>query len=84
MFYLSTEDILTPKQYGFCPAGTTTDSLIDLIEEITATLDKGDTVKNLIAFVASEMLIALLEQIKSRSLCRPLEYLKWSKKGLKN
>ena len=73
MFYLSTEDILTPKQYGFCPAGTTTDCLIDLIEEITATLDKGDTVKKLIAFVAYVMLIALLEQIKSRSLCRPLE-----------
>ena len=42
MSYLSTEDILTPKQYGFCPASITTDCLVDLIEEITATLDKGD------------------------------------------
>ena len=72
MFYLSTEDILTPKQYGFCPTGTTTDCLIDLIEEITATLDKGDTVKKLIAFVASVMLIALLEQIKSGVYAGPL------------
>ena len=72
MFFLSTEDILTPKQYGFCPAGTTTDCLIDLIEEITATLDKGDTVKKLIAFVASVMLIALLEQIKSGVYAGPL------------
>ena len=42
MSYLSTEDILTPKQYGFRPASTTTDCLVDLIEEITSTLDKGD------------------------------------------
>ena len=41
MAYLSTEDILTPKQYGFRPASTTTDCLVDLIEEITATLDKA-------------------------------------------
>ena len=46
--------------------------LVDLIEEITATLDKGDTVKKLIAFVASVMLIALLEQMKSRVYAGPL------------
>lgn len=46
--------------------------LVDLIEEITATLDKGDTVKKLIAFVASVMLIALLEQIKSGVYAGPL------------
>ena len=40
--YLSTEDIPTPKQYGFRSGSTTTDYLADLIEEITATLDKGD------------------------------------------
>ena len=34
--------ILTPKQYGFRSGSTTTDYLVDLIEEITATLDKGD------------------------------------------
>ena len=65
MFYSSTEDILTRKQCGFCPASTTTDCLLDLIEETTTTLDKGDTDKKLIAFVASVMLIALLKQIKS-------------------
>jgi len=42
MSYLSTEYILTSKQYGFRPASTTTDCLRDLIEEIAATLDKGD------------------------------------------
>ena len=40
--YLSTEDILTPKQYGFRSSSATTDCLVDLIEEITATIDKGD------------------------------------------
>ena len=40
--YLSTEDILTPKQYGFRSGSTTTDCLVDLIEEITIFLDKGD------------------------------------------
>ena len=65
MFYSSTEDILTLKQYGFCPTSTTTDCLLDLIEETTTTIDKGDTDKKLIAFVASVMLIALLKQIKS-------------------
>ena len=42
MSNLSIEDILTPKQYGFRPASTTTDCLVDVIEEIPATLDKGD------------------------------------------
>ncbi|CAH3016463.1 unnamed protein product, partial [Porites evermanni] len=56
---------LSVKQYGFCPASTTTDCLLDLLEETTTTLGKGDTDKKLIAFVASVMLIALLKQIKS-------------------
>ena len=42
MSCLSTEDILTPKQYGFRSGSSTTDCLVDLIEKITATLDKGD------------------------------------------
>ena len=46
-------------------SSTTTDCLLDLTEETTTTLDKGDTDKKLIAFVASVMLIALLKQIKS-------------------
>ena len=65
IFYSSTEDILTPQQYGFCPASTTTDCVLDLLEETTTTLDKGDMDKKLIAFVASVMLIALLKQIQS-------------------
>jgi len=40
--YLSTEDILTLKQYGFRSGSSTPDCLVDLIEEITATLHKGD------------------------------------------
>ena len=42
MFCLVNEDILTPSQYGFHPASTTIDCLVDLTEEITASLDKGD------------------------------------------
>ena len=42
MFYLVNEDILTSRQHGFRPASTTIDCLVDLIEEITASLDKGD------------------------------------------
>ena len=40
--YLVNEDILTPRQYGFRPASTTIDCLVDLIEEITVSLDKGE------------------------------------------
>ena len=46
-------------------SSTTTDCLLDLTEETTTTLDKGDTDKKLIAFVTSVMLVALLKQIKS-------------------
>lgn len=42
MSYLSTEDIPTSKQYGFRPTSTSTDCLVDLIEEITATLNEGN------------------------------------------
>ena len=42
MSYLVLEDILASNQYGFRPACTTTDCLVDLIEEITTSLDKGD------------------------------------------
>ena len=40
-------DILTPKQYGFCHARAITDYVVDLIKEITATLDKGNNAVSL-------------------------------------
>ena len=39
--------MLSPNQYGFRPGYTTSDCLIDLIEEITTRLDQGDYVVSL-------------------------------------
>ena len=36
------ENIITPTQYGFKPGSTTVDCLVDLIEEVSTSLDKGD------------------------------------------
>ena len=40
--YIITENIITPNQYGFMPGSTTVDCLVDLVEEISTTLDRGD------------------------------------------
>ena len=40
--YFSSENIITPKQYGFKPRSNTVDCLADLIEEITLSLDQHD------------------------------------------
>ena len=40
--YFSSENIITPTQYGFKPGSTTVDCLIDLTEEISTSLDQGD------------------------------------------
>ena len=40
--YFSSENIITPTQYGFKPGSTTVDCLVDLIEEISTSLDQGD------------------------------------------
>lgn len=42
MYYIITENIITPNQYGFMPGSTTVDCLVDLVEEISTTLDRGD------------------------------------------
>ena len=42
MYYIITENIITPNQYGFMPGSTTVDCLIDLVEETSTTLDRGD------------------------------------------
>ena len=39
--YLTNNNMISSKQYGFRPGFTTSDYLIDLIEEITSSLDKG-------------------------------------------
>ena len=39
--------MLSPNQYGFRTGHTTSDCLIDLIEEITTRLDQGDYVVSL-------------------------------------
>ena len=73
MFYLSTTIFLLQSNMASALlVPLLTDCLIHLIEAITATLDKGDTDKKLIAFVSSVMLIALLEQIKSGVHAGPL------------
>ena len=41
--YFSSENIITPTQNGFKPGSTTVDwRLVDLIEEISTSLDQGD------------------------------------------
>ena len=40
MFYFTNNNMTSSKQYGFRPGFTTSDCLIDLIEEITSSLDK--------------------------------------------
>ena len=41
MFYFTNNSMISSKHYGFRPGFTTFDCLIDLIEEITSSLDKG-------------------------------------------
>ena len=40
--YFSSENIITPTQYGFKPGSTTVDCLVGLIEEMSTSLDQGD------------------------------------------
>ena len=47
MFFFTTNKLISPLQYGFRPGLTTSDCLIDLIEEITSTLDQGHYVVSL-------------------------------------
>ena len=42
MFDFVTEGSFTPRQYGFRPASNTTNCLVDFIEQIIASHDKGD------------------------------------------
>ena len=43
MYYnIMTEHIIAPNQYGFIPGSTTIDCLVDLVDEISTTLDRGD------------------------------------------
>lgn len=42
MHYFSIENIIISNQYGFKPGNTTMDCLVDLIEEISTSLDQGN------------------------------------------
>ena len=41
MSYLTNENIISSKQYGFRSGCTTSDCLINIIEEMTSPLDQG-------------------------------------------
>ena len=47
MFYFTNNKMISPKQHGFRPGVRTSDCLIDLIEEITSSLDQGHYVVSL-------------------------------------
>ena len=47
MLYFMNNNMISPKQYRFRPGLTTSDCLIDLIEEITSSLDQGHYVVSL-------------------------------------
>ena len=40
-FYFTTENLLVSNQYGFRSGNTTTDCLVDLVDEVTRALDEG-------------------------------------------
>ena len=40
--FFTDQDIIVSNQYGFKPGCTTVDCLVDLVEEISTTLDQGD------------------------------------------
>ena len=42
MHYFSIESTITSNQYGLQPGNTTIDCLVDLIEEISTSLDQGN------------------------------------------
>ena len=47
MLYFMYENMISKKQFGLRPGFTTSDCLIDLIEEITSALDQGHCVVSL-------------------------------------
>ena len=42
MLYISFRDVFAPNQYGFRTGKNTTDCLVDLIEQITKSVDNGE------------------------------------------
>ena len=42
MLYISFHDFFTPNQYGFRSGKNTTDCLVDLLEQITKSIDNGE------------------------------------------
>ena len=42
MFYISFHDVFAPNQYGFRSGKSTTDYLVDLLEQIPKSIDNGE------------------------------------------
>ena len=42
MFHISFHDVFAPNQYGFRSGKNTTDCLVDLLEQITKSVDNGE------------------------------------------
>ena len=42
MFYITFHDVFAPNQYGFRLGKNTTDCLVDLLEQITKSIDNGE------------------------------------------
>ena len=69
MFYLTNESMISSKQYGFRPGYTTFDCLIDLIEEITSSLDQGHYVVSLFLDLSKAF-----DTVKHQILLNKLKY----------
>ena len=51
-FHISFHDLFVPNQYGFRSGSNTTDCLVDLIEEITNSLDKSEFAVTLFSYLS--------------------------------
>ena len=67
--YFSSENIIIPNQYGFKPGSTTMDCLVDLIEEISTSLDQGNYAVSIFLDLSIKHLILLIIRYYYRSYC---------------
>ena len=52
MFYITFHNVFVPNQYGFRSGKNTTDCLVDLIEQITISLDNGEFAVTLFLYLS--------------------------------